>query len=81
MKYSGIVRTFIPNRRFGFLMLDDGRDVFFHQNDFHGTPILGQRVEFELGPAVSFGKPPQAANIQPVEILTVSTTVSSEVKP
>ena len=77
MKYSGIVRTFISNRRFGFITLDDGRDVFFHQNDFQGTPVLGARVEFELGPAVTFGKPPQAANIVLVESVAASTAVNS----
>lgn len=75
MKYSGIIRTFIPSRRFGFITQDGGKDVFFHQNDFHGTPILGQRVEFELGPAVSFGKPPQAGNIMPVGSVAASTAV------
>ena len=66
VKYSGIIRTFIPRRQFGFILRDDGKDFFFHLAEFHGTPTLGQRVEFELGPAVKLGMPDQAVEVTPV---------------
>jgi len=84
MKYQGIIRTFIPPRKFGFILADDGREVFFHQMNFQkGTPVLGQRVEYELGPSVRLGMPEQAVNITVVDevfdVLSTSTSTSTEV--
>jgi cold shock CspA family protein len=86
MKYSGTIRTFIPRRKFGFILRDDnGKEVFFHQMDFEkGTPVLGQRVGFELGPAVRLGMPEQGINVTPVSdaifaALAGSTAPATEV--
>ena len=75
-KCNGIIRTYFPDRKFGFILRDDdGKDVFFHQINFEkGTPVLGERVEFELGDPVKLGMPKQAVNIT-----LVSTTPSNEV--
>jgi cold shock CspA family protein len=73
-KNTGIIRTFIPNRKFGFILRDDGTEFFFHQINFEkGTPALGQRVEFELGDPVKLGMPKQAVNI------TIVVTSTNEV--
>ena len=87
MRYSGIIQTFIARRNFGFIRRDvDSKEIFFHQMDFDkGTPVLGQRVEFELGPAVRLGMPEQAINVAPkieaIDVLAGSTAPSTEVKP
>lgn len=76
MKYTGIIVCFIDNRRYGFIQCNiDGRDasIYFHISNFiEGVPALGHAVEFELGPAVRLGKPPQAINIR-VMALSVDT--------
>jgi cold shock CspA family protein len=61
----GIVKTFLPNRQFGFLQTEDGREIFFHiSNIKNGIPKLGQSAQFELGPAVKLGQPDMAVRIQ-----------------
>lgn len=83
MKYKGTICTFIPNRKFGFIKTDGGGEVFFHQMNFErGVPVLGQRVEFELGPSVRLGMPEQAVNVVAVhEVFDIlaSTSTSTEV--
>jgi len=79
IKYSGIIRTFFPNRHFGFIVRgDDAKDIFFHQTDFHGMPTLGQQVEFELGPAVMLGKPEQAVRVKPIASAVASTALTNQ---
>jgi cold shock CspA family protein len=65
MKYTAIVSAYFPSRKFGFVLLDDGSSRFFHLSNFHGTPVLGQQVEFELGDPVKLGCDKQAVNIVP----------------
>lgn len=31
---NGIVKTYLPNKRYGFIKGDDGRDYYFHVNEF-----------------------------------------------
>jgi cold shock CspA family protein len=45
------VRTWIPERAFGFIHGDSGeRDIFFHQADYAASipPEVGLRVSFKL---------------------------------
>lgn len=46
----GKVKWFNKERRFGFITQENGKDVFFHQNDVVGKLALeeGQEVEFEV---------------------------------
>ena len=67
MTYSGIVSAYFPSRKFGFILLDDGSSRFFHLSNFHGTPVLGARVQFELGDPVKLGRDKQAVNISPAQ--------------
>jgi len=62
---KGKVKWFNRERRYGFITQEDGRDIFFHQNDVVNKMVLeeGQEVEFEVarGP-----KGPYAINVRPV---------------
>ena len=75
---SGIIKTFFPNRRFGFILQDDGKEVFFHQINFEkGTPVLGQRVAYELGDPIRLGMPKQAINVAVVDAFDALATPTS----
>jgi CspA family cold shock protein len=62
---KGKVKRFNRERRYGFIIQEDGREIFFHQNDVVNKMVLeeGQEVEFEVarGP-----KGPYAINVRPV---------------
>jgi CspA family cold shock protein len=62
---KGKVKWFNRERRYGFITQEDGREIFFHQNDVLNKMVLeeGQEVEFEVarGP-----KGPYAINVRPV---------------
>jgi CspA family cold shock protein len=64
MMSTGKVKRFDVVRHYGFIVQDDGRDIFFHQNDVLGRRILreGQAVEFEV---VQTPKGPKAVNVRP----------------
>ena len=64
---EGKVKTFIPNRNFGFITPDDkGEDVFFHISNVQGLAESDLRrglpvsYESEIGP-----KGPRATIVQP----------------
>ena len=66
-KYYGIISAYFPSRKYGFIQLEDGTCRFFHLSNYlAGTPILGQKVEFELADPVRLGQNKQATNIAPV---------------
>jgi len=54
-------------RRFGFITVaPTGERYFFHVTNFQRgqQPVLDGQVEFEIGPGISLGKPPQAINVR-----------------
>jgi len=61
----GKVKWFSKERRYGFITQEDGKDIFFHQNEVVNKMVLeeGQEVEFEVarGPKGSY-----AVNVRPV---------------
>jgi CspA family cold shock protein len=64
---TGTVKWFSVDRRFGFIVPDEGgKDVFVHQNSIAVAEIRslseGQRVSYELE---SSDKGPQAADVRP----------------
>ena len=61
-----VVSTYFVNRKYGFLLDENGEYFFFHLSNYHGTPMLGARVEFELTAPNSLGKKNQATNITPI---------------
>ncbi|QTR51611.1 cold-shock protein [Candidatus Thiothrix anitrata] len=49
---NGVIKTFLPEKRYGFIKGDDGKDYFFHQNEFkslpsHNSLCEGLLVEFD----------------------------------
>jgi len=62
---KGKVKWFNRERRYGFITQEDGREIFFHQNEVVNKMVLeeGQEVEFKVarGP-----KGPYAVNVRPV---------------
>jgi CspA family cold shock protein len=62
---KGKVKWFNRERRYGFITQEDGREIFFHQNEVVNKMVLeeGQEVEFEVarGP-----KGPYAVNVRPI---------------
>jgi len=66
---TGLVTTYFPERKYGFITPDDGSKVrFFHITQYrNGAPQLGERVEFELGEPNTLGKEKQAVLIKPLK--------------
>jgi CspA family cold shock protein len=62
---KGKVKWFNRERRYGFITQEDGREIFFHQNEVVNKMVLeeGQEVEFEVarGP-----KGPYAVNVRSI---------------
>jgi cold shock CspA family protein len=65
----GTIEFFNNAKGYGFISVDAGGSVFFHCTNLldktmkPDTHLVGQRVRFELAPAIAKGKPPQAVNV------------------
>jgi len=48
----GIIRRLVPDRGYGFIQLEDGKDVFFHKTLVQDLSFddleIGEPVEFEM---------------------------------
>jgi hypothetical protein len=75
-RYRGVLRLWNEPRFFGFIDVDSNtplptlrESVFAHRLNFLKgmKPYLGCRVEFELGPPISVGKPEQAVRVKILE--------------
>ena len=57
---KGTIRKLVKGRGYGFIRAEDGKDLFFHQNELQGVDLAslkaGQNVEFEVGTDLS-GRP------------------------
>jgi cold shock CspA family protein len=42
---KGTIKTYLPEKRYGFIKGDDGRDYFFHENEFPDGSQIGQLCE------------------------------------
>jgi len=67
MELSGTVKWFSNQKGYGFITMEDGKDIFVHHSAILGegfkTLDEGQKVKFEI---VSTAKGDQAANVTKV---------------
>ncbi len=66
---QGVITLWNNLKGFGFVTaVPDGRQYFFHISNFvkeNGEPpVLEGQVRFDIGPALSVGKRPQALRVQ-----------------
>ncbi len=65
----GVVTRLFPEEGYGFIVLDDGTDVYFHRNAVHDLPFEkmdGMEVTLNVEPGE---KGPQATTVNPVDPL------------
>ena len=64
---KGTIRKLIPDKGFGFIQAEEGKDLFFHRNELQGVDFSslkeGQEVEYETG--TGRGGRPQATKVKP----------------
>jgi CspA family cold shock protein len=64
---KGAIKRLIRDRMYGFIQTEEGKELFFHQNDLRGVNYSslkeGQAVEFEVG-SNRDGRP-QAVQVKP----------------
>jgi cold shock CspA family protein len=68
-KKYGTVKRFL-DAGYGFIVCEDiERDLFFHSANWRSadTPVVGQKVSFELAPGRAEGQPTQAVNVHPIK--------------
>jgi len=69
VRSKGTVKWFKDRKGFGFIKLEDGKDVFVHysalQGDGFKTLKEGESVEFDV---VDGSKGPQAANVSRLSV-------------
>lgn len=77
-----IVNYYNPKRQFGFLATPEGDKYFFHISNFESgfNPMLGAEVEFQIGPPIALGKPPQAVLVRYPNPKNTAVQTSSEVE-
>ena len=72
---NGKIKTLVTDRGFGFITLDDGREVFFHRsalpnpNQFSDLDE-GDQVEVEIEAAAAAPKGPRAKSVKLVSAST-----------
>ena len=64
----GTIKKIIIERGFGFILAEDGKEIFFHRSGLQGVPFEtlreGQAVQFDIEDA---GRGPRANNVRPAE--------------
>ena len=62
---KGKVKWFNARKGFGFIEMEDGKDIFVHINDIEGGATLNDGDDVEFEPADS-PKGPKATNVKKV---------------
>jgi cold shock CspA family protein/ribosome-associated translation inhibitor RaiA len=65
----GVVTRLFPEEGYGFIVLDDGTEVYFHRNAVHDLPFEkmdGMEVTLKVEPGE---KGPQATTVNPLDLL------------
>ncbi|MBE0535965.1 MAG: cold-shock protein [Phycisphaerae bacterium] len=79
---KGTVKWFDPKKGFGFVVNDEGKDVFVHYTSIDGDGFRclrnGQVVEYEQ---FDTGKGLQGKSVQIVEVKAKEPAVRQEAKP
>jgi cold shock CspA family protein len=70
---QGTITYYNSQKGYGFITVPTGQKYFFHISNFskgddHDVPTLEGVVRFDVGPAISVGKRPQALNVQYVHL-------------
>ncbi|HVX63998.1 MAG TPA: cold shock domain-containing protein [Pirellulales bacterium] len=67
---TGTIKKLVMDKGFGFIAMDNGKDVFFHHSVVADQQFdnltEGQRVEFEIQQGGDGGKGPRASAVTPV---------------
>ena len=60
---EGTIKKLVPDRGFGFIAADDGKEYFFHRSGVQDFDVLvgGEKVSFEIEPSP---KGPRANRVQ-----------------
>ena len=65
---KGTIKKLISDKGFGFILTEEGKDLFFHRNELQGVDYSslkeGQEVEYET--STGRGGRPQAAKVKPI---------------
>ena len=63
---KGTIKKLISDKGFGFILTEEGKDLFFHRNELQGVDYSslkeGQEVEYEA--STGRGGSPQAAKVK-----------------
>ncbi|MBC3765113.1 cold shock domain-containing protein [Neptunicella marina] len=75
---KGTIRTYLPEKKYGFIKGDDGKDYFFHEDEFrdksHVIKLSEQVfVDFEQQATPKGYKAKNCSLIDPLEVLTFVT--------
>lgn len=72
---NGVIKTYLPEKRYGFIKGDDGKDYFFHEADFtdktHIKRICEEAVvKFDQQATAKGYKAKNCSLVNPAEVLT-----------
>lgn len=75
---KGTIKTYLPEKKYGFIKGDDGKDYFFHENEFRDKSHMGKLCEeafvnFEQQATPKGYKAINCSLINPSDVLTFVT--------
>ncbi|MGL5486856.1 MAG: cold-shock protein, partial [Shewanella sp.] len=75
---KGTIRTYLPEKKYGFIKGDDGKDYFFHESEFRDKSHIGKLceeafIDFEQQATPKGYKAKNCLLINPLDVLTFVT--------